>query len=101
MSVWLEATNTSAGIGCLLDSRQTVSKEQRTGLRGVQKAVALTLKEEGKTRPQVARLLGMDQSTISKWLQGTNMKDHNSCLLDSRQTVSDRHQHSSCSRSKR
>ena len=84
---WLDGTNGQSADSSLLDSRQKVSKEQRAELRGVQKSVALALKEEGKTQPQVARLLGVARETIRNWLDATNGQSADSCLLDSRQTV--------------
>ncbi|HZV08012.1 MAG TPA: helix-turn-helix transcriptional regulator [Gemmataceae bacterium] len=50
--------------------------------KGEQKRVALELRGQGKTQAQAAELVGVDQSTLSRW-EGdkltTNMQSHNGC----------------------
>ena len=58
---------------------------ERAELRSVQKAVALALREEGKTQQQVARLLGVARQTVGFWLDTTNANDGDGCNHDSRQ----------------
>lgn len=48
------------------------------------KETAITLKQEGSTQQEIGDLLGVDQSTVSVWLNVNNMNDNNVHIPDAR-----------------
>jgi len=54
------------GLKLNIDRRQ-LSPEQIREIRGIQKKIALKLRKQGKTQEEVAKIVGVPQSTISFW----------------------------------
>lgn len=63
-----DAQRRAYGIRVNLERRH-LSTEQRKVLTAHQKKLAKQLKKEGKTQEEVARMLGVQQGTISKWIR--------------------------------
>ncbi len=65
-------------------SRRNLSPEQRRQVRETQKRIAAELRAEDAkkwTQAKIARRLGTDQATVSRWLESTsNMQSHNACI---------------------
>jgi len=65
------------GLSLNIDRRQ-LSPEQIREIRARQKKIALELRKQGKTQEEVAKIIGVDQTTISKWEKNvSNMTIHN------------------------
>ena len=69
------------------NARRNLSPTQKKKLREDMKGVALFLKQEGKTQAEIGALLGVDQSTVSLWLNIPNMNIHNGNIPDARVTI--------------
>lgn len=65
-------------------TRRNLSLAQKDERAKVQKKIARALVAEGKTQQEVAVALGVDQATISRWING-NMQAHKVDTLDSKQ----------------
>ena len=68
-------------------ARRNLSPEQKKELRKTAQAAALELAELGFTQQAIGDLLGVDQSTVSLWLDTTNMNVNNGCKPDSRVVI--------------
>lgn len=58
-------------------ARRNMSPEQKREALARMKAIALALKQEKKTQAEIGAMLGVDQGTVSRWLDTTNMQPHN------------------------
>ena len=56
--------------------RRNLSPEQKAELHKTQIEIAAALKDEGKTQAGIALALGVDQGTVSRWLDTPNMQPH-------------------------
>ena len=65
--------------------RRNLSPDQRREAHAKMRKVAAELKSEGKTGPKIGELLGVDQSTVSRWVEKrNNMQLHNVSPIDCR-----------------
>jgi predicted transcriptional regulator len=82
VSDWL-GNNTGAGNPSAFDSRIKIPPKARDIQKAKQK-VAVQLKVEGKTQPEIGRLMGITQQAVSLWLSGNSTSACNPSVPDCR-----------------
>lgn len=65
-------------------TRRNLSSAQKNEARKKMQKIADELALHDYTQAAIATMLGVDQSTVSKWLDATNMNNHNGCKPDAR-----------------
>lgn len=63
--------------------RRNLSPDQRAVVRRRQQEIAYELAQAGTTQAEIAGVLGVDQTTVSRWV-GTNMQTHKGTHPDAR-----------------
>jgi DNA-binding NarL/FixJ family response regulator len=64
--------------------RRNLSPDQKADVREKQKVLAAELAEEGQTQEQIGATLGVDRATVSRWIDGSNVRLHNTSKPDAR-----------------